>query len=109
MLSIITFIRVGRPSSRAGFVVLSGPTLLSVFQRRLHGEEKDEYAETECGLHAAGDPQLLAGRGRWREADAADRGYQETVGLHQEEWSAGQEEQTDDQRRRQLEGRVRRQ
>src|SRR5688500_16029103 len=57
----------------------------SVFQRRLHGEKEDEYAETERGLHEAGDPQRDAVRGRWREADAADRGHQETVGLHQEE------------------------
>jgi hypothetical protein len=32
-------------------------TLWSVFQRRLHGEKEDRYAETECGLHAAGDPR----------------------------------------------------
>ena len=70
-------------------------------------EESSKQAETERSLHEAGAAERRAVGGRRLKADSADRSHQETVGLHQEERPAGQEEQAHDQRRRQAQGRLR--
>src|SRR6185369_15348705 len=86
------------------------PRRIVRLHRRPHGKkdsEEENGPQTECGFHEARDPECYACADRWCEADAAHRGHEEALGLHQEERTPGQEEPPSDQRRRQVEGRVR--
>src|SRR6185503_1333145 len=79
-----------------------------ILTRRRHGKESSSEEEAERRVHEAGSTERRAVGGRGLEGDAAHRGHQEAVGLHQEERPAGQEEQADDQVRRCAEAGVRR-
>src|SRR5262245_44302605 len=76
------------------------PRRIVRLHRRPHGKkdsEEENGPQTECGFHEARDPEYNARAHRWCEGDAADRGHEKALGLHQEERSAGQEEQAPDQ------------
>src|SRR5215208_6225238 len=79
------------------------------FTRRRDGKESSGEAEAQRSVHEAGSTERGAVRGGGLEADPAHGSDQEAVGLHQEERSAGQEEQADDQVRRRVEAGIRRQ
>src|SRR5262245_7793674 len=72
-------------------------------------QEGEEEADAERGVHGAKAARSGSRRGRRQQPDAAHRDHEEALGLHQAERASGLEGAPHDQRRRQAQGRFRRQ